>query len=72
MDHRPKNSFSMSYASRKVIFPGGDDKVAVPHTHLHCGILVRDYRDCALPIPPWVHDSIVGQGLLVEKHSVDR
>ena len=22
MDHRPKNSFSMSYASRKVIFPG--------------------------------------------------
>jgi hypothetical protein len=24
MDHRPKNSFSMSYASRKVIFPGDD------------------------------------------------
>ena len=23
MNHRPKNSFSMSYASRKVIFPGG-------------------------------------------------
>jgi len=23
MDYRPKNSFSMSYASRKVIFPGG-------------------------------------------------
>jgi len=22
MDYRPKNSFSMSYASRKVIFPG--------------------------------------------------
>jgi len=25
MNYRPKNSFSMSYASRKVIFPGVDN-----------------------------------------------
>jgi hypothetical protein len=24
MNYRPKNSFSMSYAARKVIFPGDD------------------------------------------------
>jgi len=28
MDYRPKNSFSMSYASRKVIFPGAVDQQA--------------------------------------------
>jgi hypothetical protein len=27
MDYRPKNSFSMSYASRKVIFPGEDQNL---------------------------------------------
>jgi hypothetical protein len=36
MDYRPTDSFSMSYASRKVIFPG--DAIGSDHTVLECEI----------------------------------
>jgi len=45
---------------------------AMMKSHLRCRILVRDCRDCALRVPPCVHDPNVGRGLLVEQRSVDR
>jgi len=41
MNYRPKNSFSMSYASRKVIFPGGVSSECIEALHS---------RDSVLPV----------------------
>jgi hypothetical protein len=56
MDHCPKNSFSMSYASRKVIFPGAlpincDNQGAL--SHITTGII----KACTKHIDVCYHNS---------------
>jgi len=55
MDYRPKNSFSMSYASRKVVFPGGGHLLKTIRSLRGRQMLVvrRDRGpDAGAPLPP--------------------
>jgi len=49
MDHRPRNSFSMSYASRKVIFPG-EAQPEIPNLHPNFAKHVQNASNCGVSI----------------------